>query len=145
MDAMGVGAEQIRWGWPLAVRVAHEVGDLDGEREMVALLDTHPRGHLPPLLQAERQLARARLTAVADADQGAAALTAAVVAARQVGSRYHLAHALLDQAAHLWNIGDGVAAGAAADEARAIAGQLRAGPLLRRAEEISAVRAAVSA
>jgi class 3 adenylate cyclase/tetratricopeptide (TPR) repeat protein len=145
MDAMGVGAEQIRWGWPLAVRVAHEVGDLDGEREMVALLDTHPRGHLPPLLQAERKLARARLTAVADADQGAAALTAAVVAARQVGSRYHLAHALLDQAAHLWNIGDGVAAGAAADEAGAIAAQLRAGPLLRRAEKISAVRTAVSA
>ncbi|HLX78941.1 MAG TPA: hypothetical protein VKR27_08650, partial [Acidimicrobiales bacterium] len=55
--AIGVRHETVRWSWPLAARAAREVNDRETTAELVALLDAHPPGHLPPLLRAERALA----------------------------------------------------------------------------------------
>jgi tetratricopeptide (TPR) repeat protein len=134
---LGIAFGDISWAWPLAVRVAHELGDVAAVRELLAEVDGHPPGHVPARLRAERNLARARLAA-ADGDPAAdQALAAAVADVRAHGSPYHLAHALLDHAQRLLGDGETGAAEAAIGEARAIATQLRCQPLLDRAEAIT--------
>ena len=70
-SALGISHEYMRWAWPLAARAAHELGDTAATRELLALLDDCPPGHVAPMLRAERDLARARL-ASHDSDQAAA-------------------------------------------------------------------------
>jgi class 3 adenylate cyclase/tetratricopeptide (TPR) repeat protein len=138
-DALGMWGESQRWGWPLAVRTAHELGDTDAVRELLALLDSYQPGHLPPMLRSERDLARARLAAHdgnSDSDQNATASFAAAIASLRAHSTpYHLAHGLLDQARYLRAQGDAEAAALARDEARDIGRRLRCSPLLDRAED----------
>ena len=45
---LGVSHECIRWGWPLAARAAHELGDTAAIRELLALLDAYQPGYLGP-------------------------------------------------------------------------------------------------
>jgi hypothetical protein len=87
--------------------------------------------------RAERELARARLAA--DPDSGPA-FAAAIAGLRQHSTPYHLAHGLLDYAAHLAARGDDRAAAAAIGEAASIAGRLRCQPLLDRADTIQPAR-----
>ena len=142
---LGLGFGITSWAWPLAVRTAHELGDAAAVGELLAELDAHPRGHVPQRLQAERDLASARLAA-ADADPAAdQAFTAAVASLRAHGTPYHLAHALLDQAQYVLTHGGTGAADAAIDEARAIADRLRCQPLLDRADAIGSVAATAPA
>jgi hypothetical protein len=92
-------------------------------------------------LQAERDLARARLTAQ-DSDQAAAASFASAVSSlRELSTPYHLAHGLLDYAHHLSCLGDASAAALAVDEAHVIGRRLRCQPLLDRA---AGIRPAIS-
>jgi hypothetical protein len=134
-DALGIKSDSPRWAWPLAVRAAHELGDTDAVRELLALLDSYQPGHLAPMLRAERDLARARLAA-RDGDPAAAASFAAAIARlREHSTPYHLAHGLLDQARYLLARGDAEAAASARDEARDIGRRLRCSPLLDRVEE----------
>jgi hypothetical protein len=98
---LGISAESLRWAWPLAARAAHDLADIATTGDLLAMLDACPPGRLAPMLRAERDLARARLAA-ADADPDAAATFAAAVAGlRHHSTPYHLAHGLLDHAAHL--------------------------------------------
>jgi hypothetical protein len=99
------------------------------------MLDALQPGRVPPMLRAERDLARARL-ASADGDQFAAA----IAGLRELSTPYHLAHGLLDYAAHLTRRGQGEAAAAAVDEATAIAVRLRCQPLLGRATAAEGAR-----
>jgi class 3 adenylate cyclase/tetratricopeptide (TPR) repeat protein len=131
--ALEISHECIRWAWPLAARAAHELGDTTAGRELLALLDGCPPGHLAPMLRAERDLARARLAASGGDSAAAAALAAAVSGLRELSTPYHLAHGLLDHAEHLIRLGDAEAAEAAISEARTIAERLRCQPLLDRA------------
>jgi hypothetical protein len=124
-DAVGFVHEAMRWVWPLAVRTAWDLEDAAATRELLALLDAVPPGQLPPMLRAERDLARAR------ANEGDFADTIAVL--RELSTPYHLAHGLLDYAEVLARKGETEAAAAAVDEATAIAVQLRCQPLLDRA------------
>ena len=135
--ALGYRTEYIRWAWPLAALAARLLGDLSAEEELVAMLDAHPIGHLPPLLRAERQLAKACAAAESGESVAATALADAVDALRQVASPYHLAHGLLDQAAHMTRTGDHQGASAAIDEAHAIASRLGCAPLAERADAIA--------
>jgi class 3 adenylate cyclase/tetratricopeptide (TPR) repeat protein len=131
---LGIAFGDTGWAWPLAARVAHELGDAAAAGELLAQLDAHPPGHVPARLRAERDLARARLAA-ADGDPAAdQALAAAVADVRAHSGPYHLAHALLDHARCLLADGDTGAAEDAIGEARAIAVRLRCQPLLDRAE-----------
>jgi tetratricopeptide (TPR) repeat protein len=143
-DALSIRNEHIRWAWPLAARTARALGDNAASEELIALLDAHPSGHLPPLLRAERKLALACAAADVDHPNAAEALSDAISDVRQVGSPYHLAHALLDQAAYLSRSGDHATAATAAEEARTIATRLGCAPLVKRAEATSGSLADVS-
>ena len=140
--ALGISAEDLRWAWPLAARAAHDLADTAATRDLLALLEGYRPGQLAPMQRAERDLARARLAAAgADPDAGAgAAFAAAISGLRQHSTRYHLAHGLLDHAAHLSHLGDDQAAAAAAREAADIAARLGCQPLLDRAETIRSAR-----
>jgi hypothetical protein len=129
---IGIGHEFVRWAWSLAARYAHEPGGTAASRELFDLLDSHPAGHLPPMLRAERDLARARLAARGGDPAAGAAFAAAIGRQRSESTPYHLAHGLLDHAQHLQRETDDAAAAVAVAEARDIAARLRCGPLLDR-------------
>ena len=144
-DAIGIGFESLRWAWPLAARVAHDLGDSDTTGELLSLLDDCPPGHLAPMLRAERDLVRARLAA-SDGEQAAAASFAAAVSSlREYSTPYHLAHGLLDHAQYLTRLYGSQAAEAAVSEARDIAGHLHCQPLLDRAENLTPAKPPVQA
>jgi class 3 adenylate cyclase/predicted ATPase len=138
--ALGISAEDLRWAWPLAARAAHDLADTAATRELLALLEGYRPGQLAPMQRAERDLARARLAAAADPDAAGAAFAGAVAALRQHSTPYHLAHGLLDHAAHLAAGGDTEATAAAIGEARGIAAGLGCQPLLDRAETTQPAR-----
>jgi hypothetical protein len=71
--------------------------------------------------------------AAGDPDAGPA-FAAAISGPGELSTPYHLAHGLLDHAAHLSHLGDDQAAGAAASEAAGIAARLSCQPLLDRAD-----------
>ena len=136
-DVLGISSESSRWAWPLAARMAHELGDDAAVGELIALLDSHQPGHLAPMLRAERDLARARLAAANDTgDETASAFAAAIVRLLRHSTPYHLAHGLLDHAEYFTRIGQVAAASLAIDEARHIARRLRCQPLLHRADAL---------
>jgi hypothetical protein len=134
-SALEISHEDLRWAWPLAARAAYDLADTATTGDLLALLDGYPAGQLAPMQRAERDLARARLAAAEDdPDAAAAAFTAAIKALRQHSTPYHLAHGLLDHAAHLATRGEAEAATAAIGEARGIAQRLGCQPLTDRAD-----------
>ena len=137
VDALGISATSLRWAWPLAARMAHELDDNAAVSDLIALLDSYQPGYLAPMLQAERDLARVRLAVVnGEGDQAAAAFAAAIIGLRERSTPYHLAHGLLDHAEYLIRHGDADAASSAIDEARDIGRRLRCQPLLDRADAL---------
>jgi class 3 adenylate cyclase/predicted ATPase len=130
--ALSLRAETSRWAWPLAARTAHRLGDTSAVADLLAMLDGHPVGHLPPVLRAERELARARLLATTDPAAAGGLFDAAVAGLRRIPDPYHLGHALLDHAEYLAAAGESAAAAAATEEAAAIAERLGCEPLGRR-------------
>jgi len=133
-EALGIAHEATRWAWPLAARTAWELGDVATSKELLAMLDALQPGRLPPMLRAERDLARARLAGTGDSGEQFAV---AITGLREQSTPYHLAHGLLDYAAELARRGEAEAATQALDEATAIAVQLRCQPLLDRAADAS--------
>jgi len=136
VDALGVSADDPRWAWPLAARTALDLGDTAATRDLLALLDSSPPGHLAPMLRAERDLVAARLAASAGDPDAATMFAAAVDGLREVSTPYHLAHGLLDHAGYLLRLGDTGAAALAVEEARDIADRMRCRPLLERAGDL---------
>ena len=141
--ALGISFPAMRWAWPLGARAAHDLGDTAATSELLALLDSYQPGHLAPMQRAERDLARARLTASGGNPAAAAAFAAAVSSLRELSTPYHLAHGLLDHACYLTRLGDTQAAAAAIGEARDIAGNLRCQPLLDQAANFTPAKSAV--
>jgi hypothetical protein len=135
-DALGISSESLRWAWPMAVRCAYELDDNAALRDLLALLGSFQPGHLAPMLQAERDLARARLAAADGAETAAASFVAAVASLRERSTPYHLAHGLLDHAEYLLRTDNAEAAAAAIAEAHDIAARLRCQPLMDRAEAL---------
>jgi class 3 adenylate cyclase len=136
VGALGISHEFVRWSWPLAARAVHDLADTASTRDLLALLDGYQPGQLAPMQRAERDLVRARLAAVGADPAAGSAFVAAIGGLRQHSTPYHLAHGLLDHAAHLAACGDAEAAAAATDEAADIARRLGCQPLLDRAETI---------
>jgi class 3 adenylate cyclase/predicted ATPase len=132
--AVGISNGEVIWAWSLAARIADELNDAAGSRELLALLDSYQPGHILPRLRAERDLARARLAASDDDPAAAAAFASAMASLRERGTPYHLAHGLLDHAKYLLRRGEGGAAAQAIEEARVIARGLGCQPLLDRAD-----------
>ncbi|MGH3470969.1 MAG: ATP-binding protein, partial [Nocardioidaceae bacterium] len=135
--SMGISHETVRWTWPIAARAAHDLGDTEAVLRLLGLLEAKPVGKLPPLLRAEQDLARARLAARSDDPGAEEAFNRAITGLRKLGSPYHLAHGLLDQADFLIMSGEpGAIVAQLVDEARAIATRLRAVPVLDRATRV---------
>jgi hypothetical protein len=133
-DLLGMSGDYVRWAWPLAARAAYDLADTAATAELLALLDDYQPGELAPMQRAERDLARARLTADTGGPDAGPAFAAAIAGLRQHSTPYHLGHGLLDHAAYLLRMGDDAAAGAAISEARGIADRLRCRSLLDRAD-----------
>ena len=138
-EPLGISAVALRWAWPLAARSAHELGDTAAVRDLLAVLDSYQPGYLARMLQAEGDLARARLPDGDRAVDGdaAGAFIAAIASLRNQSTPYHLAHGLLDHAAWLTTDGDPQAAATAVSEATAIAAKLGCQPLLDRAASLA--------
>ncbi len=144
-DTVGISYEYQRWAWPLAARAAFDLDDTGVTRELLTLLGSYQPGQLAPMLQAERDLVRARLAA-RDNDQAAAApFAAAISGLREHSTPYHLAHGLLDHAGYLTRLGDTADAEVAISEACDIAQRLRCQPLLDRAADLRSARPPVQA
>jgi tetratricopeptide (TPR) repeat protein len=142
--ALGISHESLRWAWPLAARAAFELRDTAAVGELLARLDAYRPGHLVPMLRAERDLVRARVTAADGAASAAAAFAAAIAGLRERSTPYHLAHGLLDHAQYLLGQGDVSAAALTVEEARDIGDRLRCQPLLDRAANLDRATAATA-
>ena len=140
VGALSISGETLRWAWPLAARAAHDLADTATTAELLALLDRHQPGGLAPMQRAERDLARARLAASDNNPAADASFTSAIGRLRELSTPYHLAHGLLDHAAHLAALGDDQAAAAAIGEAVGIAARLGCQPLADRADTIQSAR-----
>ena len=139
---LGISTESPRWAWPLAARAAWDLADTQASAELIEVLDRYRPGELVPMLRAERDLARARLTTLDPTpdvghEAAGAALASAVAGLRRQSTPYHLAHGLLDHAAWLTAQGDSQSAAAAVTEATAIAARLGCQPLLDRAASLA--------
>ncbi len=132
-DAIGIGADYPRLAWPLAARAAHTLGRTDVLTELLAMLDSHPVGHLPPILQEERRLVAGLLSAAAGAPDAISLMRDAVAGLREIGNPYELAHALIDYAGVLAKFGEHGGVDCLA-EARQIGDRLQCAPLLMRAD-----------
>ena len=135
--ALGVAHEFVQWAWPLAADAALAVGDLGETQRLLDWLDNRPRGHIPPLLRAEHARVTANLLTARQDPAADQAHTAALTALRAFNSPYHVAVGLLDHAEHLVATGDQERASLLAAEAAAIADQLGAQPLHRRAHTVT--------
>jgi hypothetical protein len=140
-DVIGITAECVRWAWPVAARAAYDLTDTAATTELLALLEAAQPGHVAPMLRAERDLARARLTARDRTEQAGEAFAAAIRGLREHSTPYHLAHGLLDHADYLSCTDPGIhTREAAIVDAREIAIRLRCQPLLDRIDSISNAR-----
>ena len=133
-EALGIGHDFERWSWPVAARAARSLENKAALGALLAMLETQPVGHLPPVLLAERQLVSALIGADAN-EPGAVTLVQAAISALRLGSHYQLAHGLIDYAEVLLRSGD-EGADTALSEARAIGERLRCKPLLGRADSV---------
>ncbi len=137
VSTLAISHEYLRWAWPLAARAAHELADGAATAELLALLDGYQPGELAPMQRAERDLARARLTASGADPAATVAFATAISNLREHSTPYHLAHGLLDHAQHLIHRGETEAAKEAITQACDIAARLRCQPLLDRAAAIT--------
>ena len=135
-DVIGISQGDMLWAWSLAARVAFELADAAAILDLLAILD-QPTGHVPPMLRAERDLARARLSDRDGDPVAGTAFAAAISGLRELSTPYHLAHGLLDYAQYLMRQGDAEAAVVAIEEALGIAERLRCQPLLDRAADLT--------
>jgi class 3 adenylate cyclase/predicted ATPase len=138
IESLGIGAETVRWAWPLAVRTAIQLGDAEAVTQLISVVDAFPRGHLPPILRAERDLAVARLRLDGGDPAAGQLLREAIDELRAVGSPYHLGWALLDLADYANEVGETEAAAEAISEAREIASRLGVQPILDRTGQLGA-------
>jgi class 3 adenylate cyclase/tetratricopeptide (TPR) repeat protein len=136
-NSIGCSHEMARWSWTVALDAAAGMRNVEAIERLISWADGHPDGHLSTVQLVERLRGRALLLALrgdAGADE---AFSAAVGAARELRSPYHLALALMDQAEHRVSVGDETAAAPLAREVRPIAERLRCRPLLQRATAIA--------
>lgn len=125
-----------RWAWPLAARLAHDLGRYELETELLAQLAAQPHGTPAKLQRAEGELIGARLAAVDGAPDAGDRFVRAVAALRADSTPYHVAHGLLDHAAYLRGEGDEQHAAGLVAEAREIGERLPCRLIVERARQL---------
>jgi hypothetical protein len=138
VGALGVSHEALRWGWPVATRIALDRDDADTIDSLLVMLPVELPRLVPPMLRAERLLVLARRAAAEGSDDAGATFESAVTAMREMSPPHLLAQGLLDHAEFLAAHADPAGAAAAADEARAIGERLGCRPVVARAEAAGA-------
>ena len=131
-EQIGIAGEGVRWCWPIAADAALALGDIPQAQRLLDWCDERPVGFLHPILRADRLRVQARLQAGRGDPAAAATFERAIEALRETRSPYYLAVGLADFADYRLASGDLTAGAELAAEARAIAAQLGAGPLLAR-------------
>lgn len=134
---IGVRHDTVRWAWPVAARLAADLGHVEVLDELIAFIDAQQPGHLPPQLRAERELADARRADLEGEAGAAGAYGDAVAALRRLESPYRLANGLLDWADFLQRGGEAGEADPMIEEARALAAGLGCRPLVERAQTLA--------
>jgi tetratricopeptide (TPR) repeat protein len=129
-QVLGIRADVMRWTWGIGARAAHDLGDTAALRELVGLVDSHPVGHLTPIMRAEADVARIHLGMI-DPEDVENVFQRAITTLRDLPAPYQLAWVLLDRGRD-----DDVA------EAAAIAERLGAKPLAKRAAAARTVQPA---
>ena len=135
--ALGPRNDGVRWAWPIAADAALALGDEAQVNRLLDWLGGYPPGHIPQVLRTENLRIRARMLGVGNDPTAGAAFQAALAACRQLGSPYHLAVGLLDNAEYSAAVGDTQRAEQLADEAGAIAQILGAQPLVGRVQRLN--------
>ena len=138
--ALGIGHEYLRWAWPLAARAAHDLRRHRHHRASCSPCSTATSPGNWPRCSEPNATWPAPASPPPTATRPPQAFAAAIAGLRQHSTPYHLAHGLLDHAAHLLRTGDDGAAAAATGEAAGIAERLGCQPLLDRAETIQPAR-----
>src|SRR4051812_41981608 len=133
-ETFGFASEGSRWIWSIAAGAALALGDLEEVRRLLALIEERQAGKVSLVARADARRVRARLLAAEGDPSAAAAFDESTRALRELGSPWHLAVGLADHADYCAATGDTVIARTLADEARSIATQLGAKPLLERLE-----------
>ena len=90
-EGLSTRSDAVRWAWPLAADAALTLGDDAEVARLLAWLDAHRPGHIPPVLRAEAQRVRARLLSMCGNSAAESAFETAIKAFRGFGSPYHLA------------------------------------------------------
>jgi hypothetical protein len=145
-DALSISSESLRWAWPLAARMAYELGDNAAVGDLIALLDSHQPGHLAPILRAERDLARARLAeGNGDGEAAAAVFAAAIDGLRERSTRFTWPMACSTAPSTSSATLTPTAASLAVEEARDIGRRLRCQPLLDRANALERAQPGIRA
>jgi class 3 adenylate cyclase/tetratricopeptide (TPR) repeat protein len=145
IGVLGVAADTIRWAWPLAIRLAFDLGDLDAVRDLLRMVDGRQPGEFATLMSSERTLARARLAAADHEPDADRQFAVALEVMRARSTPYHLGFALVAHARFLEDNGEPARAIEAVEEARAIGDRLGCRPLLDAADQVLATSAAQTA
>ena len=143
-DEVGLSSDFVPWAVSFAAGAALALGDGSEVHRLLEWLDDHPVGHIPAVLRAEGQRLRAGVLASRADPSTAAAYDEAIQQLRQLGSPYHLAVGLLDQAEYL-EAHDFRSAEQLVTEAQSIARRLGAKPLLERAARLAGAHASEQA
>jgi tetratricopeptide (TPR) repeat protein len=142
IQALGPASDAVRESWPQILEAALTLGRHDDARQVLALLDSRPPGHVPPYLRAQLARGRALLAAREDShDNVEAGLRVAIDAFTELGYPYWLAVTETDLAAWLIDQGRSEEAMPLLEHAIDTLTALRATPALKRAEQLAAAAA----
>ena len=124
--------------WLTSIDDALVIGDVARAEELLALVTSHPYGHVVPFLRCHLPRVRALINAAAGKDDGVERdLVAATKALGEFGARYWLGRTLLDHAEWLIARGRAIEAPALAVHATRIFEELGAKPWLERASAVA--------
>jgi class 3 adenylate cyclase/predicted ATPase len=140
--SLGFASEVSRWAWPAAADAALGLGRLELVEELLELVSARPPGTVSAVGRADAHRIRARLLAARADPSAATAFDESTAALRDLGSPWHLARGLVDHADYCASAADIVVAQTLADEARMIATELGAKPLLTRLDALLSATAA---
>ena len=137
LPELGFTSDPLRWAWPLASRCAYELADTAELERLDERIASYRPGEIPPMIQAERELNRARLAARTSDPSAGDLFAAAIAIMRAKSTPYPLAHGLVDYAEYLSSAGRSDEGAALIAEAREIAERLGARPLVVRTSALT--------
>ena len=135
-EHFGLGAEQIKEAYATAGEAALLLGDVDRVAELIAFVDSLPRGGTNLFLDAQSSRFRAHLAYEADPTEGDRLFGRAAELFRELSAPFPLAVVQIEHAERLVAVGGRDGAAELAAEARQTFERLGAAPWLERLEAL---------